>query len=147
MLKCCRPLERPLNSKAVSSAAGLVSLVLLAGLAIPASAAPLVGGTGNWTVTGAPIVATVASQETVQVTFQNNLNVSVLGLVGVVVHNSQGQTIFLSASTTLVIPAGQSLTAYAVVFGIASGTYSTTIFAMTPNGVAISAPTTATLAL
>ncbi|MDG6977860.1 MAG: hypothetical protein JRN58_02135, partial [Nitrososphaerota archaeon] len=67
-----------MNSKAVSSAAGLVSLVLLAGLAIPASAAPLVGGTGNWTVTGAPIVATVASQETVQVTFQNNLNVSVL---------------------------------------------------------------------
>lgn len=147
MLKCGRARQHPLNSKAISSGLLIASLVLLTGLTVPASAAPLVGGTGNWTQTDSPVVATVASQETIQVTFQNNLNVTVLGLVVVVVHNSQGQTIFLSGSTALNIPASQSLTAYAVIFGIAHGSYDTTIFAMTPNGVAISAPITATLAL
>lgn len=122
-------------------------LALLAGLSVPVSASPNVGGTDAWTTLNSPSVTTLQSQTVVVLTFHNNLNITVLGEVVVVVHNSQGQTIFLSGATTLNIPAGQSLTAYAVVFGVSSGTYNTSLFAISPSGVAISAPISAALSL
>ena len=59
-------------------------------------------------------------------TFQNNLDVAVLGIVIMVLHNNLGQTVFFSTAT-LNLTRGLSGTAYNVEFGLPPGIYNATI--------------------
>jgi len=62
--------------------------------------------------------------------------------VFMVVHNSLGQTVEISTGV-LQLAAGANGTAYTIAFGMASGEYSATFFAVSTSGYAISSSTTA----
>lgn len=117
-------------------------LVVLASSAMePADALTIVGGTANWTFVGAPRVTTIGVFSAAETTFHNNLDVQVLGIVVMVVHNRIGQTVSYSTAT-LNLTRGFSGVAYTVETGLPIGIYNATIFAFSMNGVAISNSTT-----
>ncbi len=119
----------------------VIGLLLASTSAEAAMADTSVGGTSNWTIVGAPRFSTIGISPTLATTFQNNLDVAVLGIVIMVVHNNLGQTVFYSTAT-LNLTRGFSGTAYTVEFGLSPGLYKATIFAFSPSGVAISNSTT-----
>jgi len=69
--------------------------------------------------------------------YRNNLNVSVLGIVLWVVHNSIGQTVGIGAGTIELSP-GANATAELIIYELAPGTYDSVVFAIATSGVAIS---------
>lgn len=72
------------------------------------------------------------------VTYKNNLNTTLEGVVYAVAHNSVGQSLAY-VTTTLNMTAGQIGTAYLVVHaGVPRGTYVISVFATSFSGVAIS---------
>jgi hypothetical protein len=119
----------------------LIAVVLAASGAEPANALTLVGGTANWTVVGAPRPVAIGLFSAAATTFHNNLDVQVIGVVIMVIHNRAGQTISYSTAT-LNLTRGFSGTAYTVESGLPSGVYNSTIFAFSTAGVAISNSTT-----
>jgi hypothetical protein len=123
-----------------------LALLVLPNLAAPTVASPFIGGTDAWTLVNSPSVSQVGCCAAGQVVYHNNINVTVLGIVFMVLHNDMGQTVYFT-SATLDIAAGANSTAYEVIFGLPSGNYDATFFAIAPSGVAISAATTATLTL
>jgi len=98
------------------------------------------------TASGSPSTITLNGQKTVQTSFTNNSNAPVTAIVYAVVHNAAGQTVAYSTAT-ITANAGASATAYDVLFGLAPGTYSVTIFATSTGGVAISAPSTVSVTI
>jgi hypothetical protein len=62
------------------------------------------------------------------------------------VHNSAGQTVYYTTAT-ITVAAGGSATAYDVIAGLPSGTYSVTIFAVSTSGTAISTSSTVTVTI
>jgi large repetitive protein len=70
--------------------------------------------------------------------FTNTSNGPVTAIVYAVVHNAAGQTVAYSTATLNAVAAGGSQAAYNVLFGLAPGTYSVTIFATSTSGTAIS---------
>jgi len=90
---------------------------------------------------GAPALTTIGANKAVQTSFTNNSNAPVTAIVYAVVHNAAGQTVSYSTAT-VTAAAGASATAYDVLFGLAPGTYSVTIFATSTSGTAISTTST-----
>jgi len=84
-----------------------------------------------------PTTTTIGNNKAVQTSFTNNSNAPVTAIVYAVVHNALGQTV-LYTTATITAPAGGSATAYDVLFGLAPGTYSVTVFATSTGGTAIS---------
>jgi hypothetical protein len=128
-----------MNRFAISALA--IALLLVSSGAEVAMGDAQVGGTANWTIVGAPTFTRIGISPTLETTFQNNLDVAVLGIVIMVVHNNLGQTVFYSTAT-LNLTRGFSGTAYNVEFGLSPGIYKATIFAFSTSGVAISNSTT-----
>jgi hypothetical protein len=99
------------------------------------------------TANGAPSQTTIGSNKAVQSSFTNNSNAPLTAIVYAVVHNSAGQTVAYSTATLTNVPSGGSATAYDVLFGLAPGTYSVTIFATSTSGTAISGTSTVTVTI
>jgi hypothetical protein len=91
---------------------------------------------GSITTQTLPVGKTVVSP------FTNTSNAPVTAIVYAVVHNAAGQTVAYSTGTLNNVPAGGSSTAYEVLFGLAPGTYSVTVFATSTSGTAISTSST-----
>jgi hypothetical protein len=121
--------------------ATLLVLLLASHGAQAAMADTFVGGTADWSFVGTPRVTAFGVGPSASTTFHNNLDVTVIGIVLMVVHNNLGQTVFYSTAT-LNLTRGFSGTAYTVEFGLTPGVYKATIFAFSPSGVAISNSTT-----
>lgn len=93
-------------------------------------------GLSTWTLVSTPKLDPSSGE--LMVTYKNNLNTTLEGIVYTDVHNSVGQTLAIEAST-LNMTAGQTLTTYNPVwFEVASGNYTTSVFATSFSGVAIS---------
>jgi hypothetical protein len=90
---------------------------------------------------GSPTQTQIGSNKAVQTVFTNNSNAPQTAIVFAVVHNALGQTV-LYTTATLSLASGASGTAYDVLFGLAPGTYSVSIFASSTSGTAISATST-----
>jgi hypothetical protein len=98
------------------------------------------------TVSGSSSTVTIGGNKAIQTSFTNNSNAPVTAIIYAVVHNAAGQTVYYTTAT-ITAPAGGSATAYNVLFGLPSGTYSVTIFATTTSGVAISSASTVSVTL
>ncbi len=96
------------------------------------------------TANGSPSSTTVGPNKAVQTSYTNNSNAPLTAIVYAVVHNAAGQTVSYSTAT-LQLNAGQSGTAYDVLFGLAPGTYTVSVFVTTTSGVAISSTSTVTV--
>jgi len=94
------------------------------------------------TANGSPTQTTIGSNKATQSSFTNNSNAPITAIVYAVVHNAAGQTVAYSTATLTNVPAGSSATAYNVLFGLAPGTYSVTIFVTSTSGTAISGTST-----
>jgi hypothetical protein len=123
-------------------------------LAIPASltvtnALPNAGcqDTTCMTVSGTPTVTTLNGQKTIQATYINNSNATQTAITYAVVHNANGQTVAYTTATITPAASGGTSTAYLVLFGLAPGTYSVTLFTTTTGGVAISTSTTVSVTI
>jgi len=121
--------------------AAAVAVVMIASSGAPASATvPFVGGYGVLSLVSAPTPCVLQGMRCYQITFKNNLNVSILPvIVYFVVHNSAGQTVLMTTAT-MSLPASATSSAFPVIFGLASGTYNATYFPTSPNGIGIGAP-------
>jgi len=91
---------------------------------------------GSITSTNLPVVKAVVSP------FTNTSNAPQTVIVYAVVHNAAGQTVSYSTGTLNNVPAGGSATSYEVLFGLAPGTYSVTVFATSTSGTAVSTSST-----
>lgn len=100
-------------------------------------------GTSTLTASGAATQINLSGAPALQITYNNNVASAVTGIVYAVVHNAAGQTVYYTTAT-ITPGAGATVTAYLILAGLPSGTYSVTLFAVTPSGVAISATSTAT---
>jgi hypothetical protein len=93
--------------------------------------------------------ATLVNQGTfkaISVSYVNNSNQTQTAVVYAVVHNAQGQTV--SISTATITPAAKATTtAFPVLFGLPSGTYSVTLFVTSTSGLAISTTSTVSVTL
>jgi hypothetical protein len=97
--------------------------------------------TGCWSETGNPLYTSLGPYSSFETTYVNGINATVTGVVFMVVHNSLGQTIEIS-TCVLQLASGANGTAYTITFGLASGEYSATFFAVSTSGYAISSTTT-----
>jgi hypothetical protein len=79
--------------------------------------------------------------------FTNNSNQPVTAFAYAVVHNALGQTVDISTATLSNVAAGGSATAFNVLFGLAPGTYSVTIFVTSSAGTAISSTSTVSVTI
>ena len=95
---------------------------------------------------GSPTVTTIGGNKAVQTSFTNTSNAPVTAIVYAVVHNALGQTVSYSTATVSA-NAGASTTAYNVLFGLAPGTYTVSIFATSTSGTAISTSSTVTVTI
>jgi len=100
--------------------------------------------TACMTATGSPTVTQINQNKAVQTSFTNTSNAPVTAIVYAVVHNAAGQTVAYSTAT-ITANAGATATAYDVLFGLAPGTYTVTIFATSTGGTAISGTSTVTV--
>lgn len=141
--KARRPNQGVVNGALLARLGGVIfAAILVLGCAQGAAADTVLGGTGVWTMVGAPSLVTNLSNPGAVVAFSNNAGVTVSGIVIMVLRNNSSQTVYYSTAT-LTIPKGQILSAMLVEFGLPGGTYNATYFAFTFGGVAISSATTA----
>jgi hypothetical protein len=98
------------------------------------------------TVSGTPAKSTQGPYTGVTSTFTNNSPSSVTAYVYAVVHNALGQTVDISTAT-ITASAGGSATSFNVLFGLAPGTYTVTVFVTSSSGTAISASTPVTVTI
>lgn len=125
---------------AVSAALTILALV---GSANAVQAASAYGGTNVWVMVGPPAVETLFTQG-VLVTYQNTLSIPTQGIAVLVVRDSSGQMIGFGTAS-LDLNSSTSSPAFMVAAGVASGTYTVSIFAMSFSGVALSNTTVASL--
>lgn len=93
-----------------------------------------------------PTTTQVGPNSAIQTTFTDNSNGPVTAIVFAVVHNALGQTVSYSTATVTASASGTS-TAYNVLYGLAPGTYSVTIFATSTSGIAISNTSTVSVTI
>jgi len=103
-------------------------------------------GTGCMTAPSAPTLAQVGSNKAIQVSYTNNSNAPQTAIVYAVVHNAAGQTVAYTTAT-ISPAAGGSQLAQLILFGLAPGTYSATVFATSTAGVALSTSSTVTVTI
>jgi hypothetical protein len=133
-----------MNRLAVLYAVISLAVLILPNVVAPAAASPFTGGTDAWTIKGQPTVVTLSGYPTGKANYQNNLNVTVLGVAYVVLHNAAGQTVYINVGTTSPA-AGTNSTAFIVIYGVPSGAYSATFFVTLASGPAMSVPTTVSI--
>ncbi len=102
--------------------------------------------TTNCMAAGASTPTTIGPNKAIQTSFTNTSNSPVTAIVYAVVHNALGQTVAYSTATITANP-GASATAYNILFGLAPGTYSVTIFATSTSGTAISTSSTVSVTI
>jgi len=103
-------------------------------------------GTACMSVSGTPSVSKSGANTIISATFTNNSNAPQTAYIYAVVHNALGQTVYYTTAT--VSPAaGSSQAGQLVLFGLPSGTYSATVFAVSTSGTAISSTTTVTVTI
>jgi len=102
--------------------------------------------TGCMTANGSSVEIKLGPNNAVQTSFTNNSNAPVTGIVYAVVHNAAGQTVYYTTAT-ITANAGASATAYDVLFGLPSGTYSVSVFVTSTSGIAISTSSTVTVTI
>jgi len=95
---------------------------------------------------GSPTTGTQGAYNGVSSSFTNNSNAPVTGFVYAVVHNALGQTVDISTAT-ISAPAGGSANAFNVLFGLAPGTYSVSLFVTSSAGAAISSTSTVSVTI
>jgi len=92
-------------------------------------------------LSGTPAVTTSGGNKVITATFSNNSNAPQTAYIYGVVHNALGQTVAYTTAT--VSPnAGASASGQLVLFGLAPGSYSVTLFAVSTSGVALSTTST-----
>jgi len=97
-------------------------------------------GTACMGVSGTPSVSKSGGNTLITVSYTNNSNAPQTAYIYGVVHNALGQTVAYTTAT--VSPAaGASQTGQLVLFGLAPGTYSVTLFAVSTSGTALSTTT------
>jgi hypothetical protein len=90
---------------------------------------------------GTPTITTLNGQKTIVATYSNTSNSTQTAIVYAVIHNANGQTVAYSTAT--ITPAAKSTQqAFLVLFGLAPGTYSVSLFVTTTGGVAVSTSST-----
>jgi len=98
-------------------------------------------GTSCMGLSGTPAVTTSGGNKVITATFSNNSNAPQTAYIYGVVHNALGQTVAYTTAT--VSPnAGASASGQLVLFGLAPGSYSVTLFAVSTSGVALSTTST-----
>jgi len=103
-------------------------------------------GTGCMTAPSAPSEVTVGANKALQVSFTNNSNAPQTAIVYAVIHNAAGQTVAYTTAT-ISPAAGGSQLAQLILFGLAPGTYSATVFATSTAGIALSTTSTVTVTI
>ncbi len=98
---------------------------------------------GYWVPLGPPKVVQLGTYQAIEVNYSNYGSAYPMGIVMMVIHNSQGQTVQWT-TCTLQIPDGETRTAYTVSIGLEPGTYSATMFVVYTSGIAISPTVTVT---
>jgi hypothetical protein len=98
-------------------------------------------GTGCFTSTTGPSTTMISGQTFVTITYTNNGNTTITGIVYAVVHNSLGQTVQYTTGT-ITPAAGASAEAFLALAGLPTGTYTVTVFVITTSGTAISTTST-----
>jgi hypothetical protein len=98
------------------------------------------------TVSGTPVKSTQGPYTGISSTFTNNSPSPETAFVYAVVHNALGQTVDISTAT-VTASAGGSATAFNVLFGLAPGTYTISVFVTSSSGTAISASTSVTVTI
>src|SRR6266404_4269901 len=124
-----------------NAAVAVVSLLMV--LFLASFPSPRASGicTQCWAPTSPPVFVKLGAYSSFQVGYFSVMNSDVTGIVYAVVHDYLGQTVEISTATLQLAP-GASGTTNPVIFGLASGTYSATFFAIEASGVAISPTTT-----
>jgi len=91
-------------------------------------------------VSGTPVVSKSGGNTIISATFTNNSNQPQTAYIYAVVHNAIGQTV-LYTTATISPAAGGSQTGQLVLFGLAPGIYSATVFVVSTSGTALSTST------
>lgn len=129
-----------MNSSLPAGLAIAALLVLSSASAVQADT--FVGGTTVWTMVGAPAFSAGGIGPSETVSYSNHVDVSVAGIVFMILRNNSSQMVYFSTATATIAP-GAIVPADLVEFGLPAGTYNATFFAVSFAGVAISLPTTA----
>jgi len=120
---------------------------LAASLTLTVGSVPTTCNTTSCMVaSGTPTSGTQGSYNGVSSSFTNNSNAPVTGFVYAVVHNALGQTVDISTAT-ISASSGGSANAFNVLFGLAPGTYSVTLFVTSSAGTAISSTSTVSVTI
>lgn len=103
-------------------------------------------GTGCMTAPSAPTQVQVGANKALQISYTNNSNAPQTAIVYAVIHNAAGQTVAYTTAT-ISPAAGGSQLAQLILFGLAPGTYSATVFATSTGGVALSSTSTVSVTI
>jgi len=103
-------------------------------------------GTACMSITGTPAVSKSGGNTVINAAYTNNSNAPQTAYIYGVVHNALGQTVYYT--TASVNPAaGATQTGQLVLFGLPSGTYSVSIFVVSPSGTALSTTSTVSVTI
>jgi len=103
-------------------------------------------GTACMGISGTPAVSKQSGNTIISASYTNNSNAPQTAFIYAVVHNALGQTV--SYTTATISPAaGASQTGQLVLFGLAPGTYSVTVFVVSSSGTALSTGTTVSVTI
>ena len=96
---------------------------------------------GSTLTAGQPQSTTLAGLKVVEIAYTDQLNTSLTAVVYAAFHNSAGQVVYM---TTAVLTLNEAVpeNAVLVVFGLPTGEYQVTIFAVASGGVIISPQST-----
>jgi len=103
-------------------------------------------GTACMGISGTPTVTKQGGNTIISASYTNNSNAPQTAFVYAVVHNALGQTV-LYTTATITPGAGSSQVGQLVLFGLAPGTYSASVFVVSGSGTALSTPTTVSVTI
>lgn len=104
-------------------------------------------GVGDTSLTpGTPTSTTVAGNPALSITYTNTLSTSITAFSFAVVTNSLGQIVYYTTAS-LSLSAGATGTAYLVLAGLPSGTYTVSIYAISSNNIVVSTTTSASVTI
>jgi len=103
-------------------------------------------GTSCMSLSGTPSVTKSGGNTLIQASFTNNSNAPQTAYIYAVVHNALGQTVYYTTAT--VSPAaGATQTGQLVLFGLAPGSYTATVFVVSTSGTALSTSSTVSVTI
>jgi len=103
-------------------------------------------GTACMGISGTPTVTKQGGNTIISATYTNNSNAPQTAFIYAVAHNALGQTVLYTTSN-INPSAGGSATGQLVLFGLAPGTYSVSVFVVSSSGTALSTPTTVSVTI